>query len=92
MKLPVNHQNVFNELATYVTCIFLLLFNGFVDTRTRYGLGYCLIGVISIFLVYNGIIMLRKVTRLWWLLIKKWKTIKRQRALKYEAYEIKRRV
>jgi len=88
----INHQNVFNEIITYSVCMLLLLFNGFVDTRTRYGLGYCLIGTISIFIVYNGIIMMRKVTRLWWLLLLKWKKLRHQRALKTEAYETKKKI
>lgn len=26
-----NHQHIFNESVTYLVCIFLILFNGFVD-------------------------------------------------------------
>ena len=69
----INVQHIFNELVTYLTCIFLLLFNGFVDAQMRHGLGYILIGIISIFLVYNGIIMLRKVSKLCQLLLRKWR-------------------
>ena len=68
----INSQNITNEIITYMVCIFLLLFNNFVSTEMRHTLGYILIGLISIFLVYNGVIMLRKVTKLIQLLIKRW--------------------
>jgi len=60
----VNNQHIFNELMTYLLCICLLLFNSFVAIQTRTLLGYGLIGLVSVFLVYNGVIMLRKVTRI----------------------------
>lgn len=73
----INRQHQFNELTTYLICIVLLLFNNFVPTFTREVLGYCMIGIISVFLVYNAVIMMRKVTRLLWLLLIKWRALRR---------------
>ena len=81
----INHQHIFNEFMTYFICIFLLLFNGFVDARTRYNLGYLLIAVVTIFLFYNGILMMRKVTKLIKLLLRKWRVHRQQRSLMREA-------
>lgn len=71
-----NHQHIFNESVTYLVCVVLLLFSGIVDARTRNNLGFLLIGLISIFLVYNGVLMLRKVTRLSMLLLTKWRKVR----------------
>ena len=68
------------------------MFNGFVDAMTRHNLGYVLIGIISIFLVYNGIIMLRKVTKLCLLLLRKWRVHRRQRSIRAEADLIARKI
>ena len=71
---------------------FLLLFNGFVGPRMRLNLGYVLIGLISIFLVYNGIIMLLRITRLCVLLLRKWRVHRRQRSLRAEANQVKKKI
>ena len=88
----INHQHIFNEFVTYFLCIFLLLFNGFVGPRMRLNLGYVLIGLISIFLVYNGVIMLMKITRLCQLLLRKWRVHRRQGSLRAEANQIKKKI
>ena len=87
-----NHQHIFNESVTYLMCVVLLLFSGFVDARSRNNLGFLLIGLISIFLVYNGVLMLRKVTRLSKLLLTKWRKIRLQKNLKAEASEMSKRL
>ena len=51
----------------------------------RYTLGYFLIAIVSIFLVYNGILMMRKVTKLIKLLLRKWRVHRQQRSLMREA-------
>jgi len=88
----INAQNIKNEFMTYLVCIFLLLFNGFVSTWTRHMLGFALIGLISIFIVYNGVIMMRRVTRLIKLIIKKWTIYFRYLSLLKEAHKISSKV
>lgn len=87
-----NHQHIFNEFITYIVCIFLVLFNGYLDAQTRHELGYTLVAIISIYIVYNGIIMLRKITKLCQLLVRKWRTLRRQRSLRAEAQMITQRI
>ena len=81
----INLQHIFNEVVTYFVCIFLLCFNSYLDAQMRYNLGYMLIGIVSIFLVYNGVIMLRKVSKLCQMLLKKWRVHRQQRKLWAEA-------
>lgn len=70
----------------------LLLFNNFVPLYTREAIGYFMIGIISVFLVYNGVIMLRKVTRLVWLLLIKWRQLRRWTKLRLEARSVSRKI
>ena len=55
-------------------------------------LGFALIGLISIFIVYNGVIMMRRVTRLIKLIIKKWTIYFRYLSLLKEAHKISSKV
>lgn len=85
-KQPIiNQQYIFNEVMTYIICVILLISNGYIPAEMRFSLGYLIIGVISVFLVYNGIFMLRKVTRLLRLLFRKWRYHKKRLSLYAEA-------
>ena len=88
----INQQYILNEIFTYIVSLFLLMFNGYVVTGTRLTMGYVLIGVTSVYLVYNGIIMMRKITRLSWLLLRKWRSLRRQRSLSNEAKAIANKI
>ena len=88
----INQQHFFNEIVTYLVSLFLLIFNGFVKVESRVTLGYILIGLVSIFLVYNGIIMLRKITRLCKLLLLKWRIRRQQNKLRAEARAIAKKI
>ena len=81
----ISNQHLFNEVVTYLVCIFLLVFNNYVSAATRNYLGYTLICIISIFLVYNGVIMMRRVCRLGLLLLEKWRIRRRHERLRSEA-------
>lgn len=54
----INLQHVFNEITTYLVCIYLLMFTNFVNASMRVVLGYFLLGIFLCFIVYNAIIML----------------------------------
>ena len=84
----INNQHIFNEVLTYFTCIFLLFFNSSVSIETRLNLGYGLIALVSVFLVYNGVIMMRKVTRIAKMLIRKWRWLRKMTSLRAEAVRI----
>ena len=88
----INTQHTFNEVVTYFVCVYLLLFNGFIPAETRLTLGYSLIALITVFLVYNGVIMTRKIYRLMKLLMIKYIIHKRQRALKLEALKVNKKI
>ena len=88
----VNNQHIFNELMTYFVCIILLLFNAHVPTNTRITLGYGLIAIITIFLVYNGLIIVRKVTRLGQLMILKWRKLRQVLRLRVESRTIMKKI
>ena len=68
------------------------MFNGFIPAGTRLTLGYVLIGIITVFLVYNGVIMTRKIYRLIKLLLIKYLILRRQRALKVEAQKVTKKI
>ena len=86
----INNLHIFNEIVTYFTCIFLLLFNSFVTASMRFTLGFILVGLVSILIVYNGVIMMRKVYRLMCLLFTKWRELKRYLRVRREAKSITR--
>lgn len=88
----MNNQYIFNEVTIYLMCIMLLLFNSFVPIETRIILGEVLIGIICTFLVYNGIIMMRKVTRLAQLLHIKVLKVRRMQRLGAEARAISKKI
>ena len=88
----INQQYTLNEVFTYVVCLFLMIFNGYIPTETRFTIGYVLIGVTSVYLVYNGIILMRKVTRLFKLLLRKWRTLRQKRSLSKEAKAIANKI
>ena len=88
----INAQHIFNEITTYIVCIFLLLFNNYLDAYTRHNLAYVLVGFVTIFLVYNGIMMLRKVTKLILLIFRKWRMHRQQRSLWAEARLIAKKI
>ena len=88
----INNLHLANEVFIYLTCIFLLLFNSFISADMRFTLGYILIVMITIFIVYNGLMMLRKVYKLAKLVFVKWRQLKRYLSLRREASKIMRKV
>ena len=53
----INQQHIVDECCIYVCCVFLLLFSNFVETDTRYGLGYSLIAFIFLYVIYNTVVI-----------------------------------
>ena len=53
----INIQHVFDECCIYVSCLFLLLFSNYVNSRIRNVLGFVFIGFILTYVVYNTIII-----------------------------------
>jgi hypothetical protein len=54
----INSQHIFNECILYVLSVIMLLFSSYVEPSMRYILGFLLIAVVFIFVVYNLVIML----------------------------------
>lgn len=67
----INHQHIFNECTLYLLSVLLLLFSNYVEPEMRYILGFFLITVVFIFVIYNIIIMLLFSCRLLILIVKK---------------------
>ena len=49
---------MFNEIVTYLVCVYLLIFTNFVEAEMRVTMGYFLLGAFVCFLAFNVIIML----------------------------------
>ena len=84
----INSQHIFNEVITYLVCIYLLMFTHFVKLEQRVILGYTLLGCFVTFLSYNTIIMLIMLCHNLKLWIKRLTTIQRRVKLKQEALSI----
>ena len=54
----INYQHIFNECTLYIVSVLLLCFNNFLGPEMRYMMGFVLIALVFIFVVYNTIIML----------------------------------
>ncbi len=54
----INSQHIFNECILYVLSVMMLLFSSYVEPSMRYILGFLLIAIVFIFVVYNLVIML----------------------------------
>ena len=54
----ITSQHIFNEITTYIVCLYLLMYSNFVSVDVRVGLGYSCLGLFMCFLVYNSIIMM----------------------------------
>lgn len=84
----INHQHIFNEITTYIVCIHLLMFTNYNTAQVRVLLGFVLLGVFVIFLVYNSIIMLICLCHNIVLWIRRCTTQSRRQKLKKEARHI----
>ncbi len=54
----INRQHIFNECTLYILSVMMLLFSNFVEPEMRYMIGFFLISIVFIFLVYNFLIMM----------------------------------
>lgn len=67
----INHQHIFNECTLYLLSVLMLMFNSYVQPEMRYILGFILITVVFIFVIYNIIIMLLFSCKLLILIVRK---------------------
>ena len=54
----INTQHIFNETILYLLSVILLMFSNYLSGDMRYIMGFILIFVVFVFVVYNMIIML----------------------------------
>ena len=54
----INYQHIFNESFLYMLSVIMLLFSNYLNPLSRYIMGFILIFVVFIFVVYNTVIML----------------------------------
>ena len=59
----INSQHIFNEIITYLVCLYMLLFTNLVDFNKRVALGYSLLAFFTMFLVFNVVIMITTLFR-----------------------------
>ena len=67
----INYQHIIDESFIYVLCVLLLLFSGYVDAETRVLLGYIMIGIIFMFVVFNTIVIIYYTLQRIWLFLKR---------------------
>lgn len=81
----VNQQHIVDEIFTYILSVFLLLFTNVVDANVRINLGYALIGLFIVYVVYNIVMMLRFLVWRIKLLLKRISFVKIRKSNKFEA-------
>ena len=54
----INNQHIFNEIVLYILSLLMLCFTNWLSPLVRYSIGFVMITVVLIFVIYNIIIML----------------------------------
>jgi hypothetical protein len=83
---------VFNEIVTYLVCVYLLVFNNFLTAEMRVTMGYFLLGAFVCFLAFNIIIMLILLCRNLIQHLRRCTTKSRRRKLRTEVSKILQRL
>ena len=84
----INYQHIFNECTIYIICLLLLCFSNFVTPPVRWFIGWILIGICFIYVIYNTIVIIYYALCLLWLYIKRIFIQCRKRRIQKEAIMI----
>ena len=84
----INNQHIFNESTLYILSVHMLLFSNYLSPFMRYCMGFVLITIVFIFVVYNTIIMLLFSCKLMILIIRRAYYRRRHRHLRGEVKSI----
>ena len=84
----INQQHWFNESTLYLLSVLMLCFSDFLSPLMRYGLGFVLITIVFIFVIYNVIIMLLCSCNFFILIIRKQYYKRKRRILRKEVKQI----
>ena len=67
----INQQHIFNEIILYCLSVVMLTFTNFVSPLMRYIMGFVLITLVFVFVIYNAVIMLLFSCKFFILIIRK---------------------
>ena len=57
-EMIINHQHIFDECVIYAICLLLLCFSSFVNALTRWTIGYLLMGLCFVYVMFNTIVII----------------------------------
>ena len=81
----INYQHIFDECTIYVICLLLLCFSNFVAPPVRWLIGWILIGVCFVYVIFNTIVIIYYAICLIWVFIRRIFIQCRKRRLQKEA-------
>ena len=81
----INYQHIFDECTIYVICLLLLCFSNFVAPPVRWLIGWILIGVCFVYVIFNTIVIIYYALCLMWVFLKRIFLQCRRRRLQKEA-------
>ena len=84
----INYQHIFDECTIYIICLILLCYSSFVTSEMRWLLGWVLIGICFVYVIFNTIVIIYYALCLMWLFIKRIFIQCRKRRLQREAIAI----
>ena len=67
----INYQHIFDECTIYIICLILLCYSSFVTSEMRWLLGWVLIGICFVYVIFNTIVIIYYALCLMWLFIKR---------------------
>ena len=88
----INSQHMINETFIYVLCVLLLLFSSYTGSKVRVLLGYFLIVLVLIFVIFNTIVIIYYSLQILYVFLKRIFVQCRRKRMRNEALDIVKKI